>query len=223
MRSRSPTRCTTRRGSRWRPRGRSPSGCTERCLPAAPLAEIADRLDADAAAFARLGIERSSLVLAWDFDTASEAQTTGRLVHMRDQVLAAAPRGLGYSVTSVVEPDPACRPGRAAYHRWYVPGAVVRGWARTRRCCASDADGEPVMGAPADWPFTAVIPRCAATAAGPVPLLIIGHGLFDSAQSELMNDHFLLEDLCMVGIGTDFLGTTSDDYALIGRARAARC
>ena len=183
--------------------------------PDAPLAEIAPRLDADAAAFTRLGIARAALVLAWDFDTAGETHTTARLLHMRDQVLAAAPRGLGYSITSAVEPEPAADPDalRIIDGTFQAPSFEIGVDPTLLRL---GPDGEPVMGAPADWPFTAIIPRCAAAAAGPVPLLIIGHGLFDTAQSELMNDRFLLEDLCMVGIGTDFLGTTSDDFLLIG-------
>src|SRR5262249_51198377 len=66
---------------------------------ASPLAEIADRLDQDAAVFETLGIQKSALALAWDFDTASDKATTGPLMSMRDQALQQAPKGLSYKIT----------------------------------------------------------------------------------------------------------------------------
>jgi len=179
------------------------------------LAEIADRLDADATVFAKLGIERSSLALAWDFDTASEAQSTRRLLHMRDDVLAAAPRGLGYHVGSAVDPDPTADADafRIVNGTFQSPSFET---GPDPSLLHLGPDEIPIMGDPANWPFTAIIPRCAAAASEPVPLLIVGHGLFDTAESELMADRYLLEDLCMVGIGTDWPGVTTRDELLIG-------
>ncbi|MHB8419769.1 MAG: alpha/beta hydrolase [Myxococcales bacterium] len=203
----------------------------------APLAQIADRLDADAQAFAALGIPKSQLALAWDFDTASEAQATGRLVQMRDDVLAAAPQGLGYQIDVVAYDDGGLQGDAGDTFTAYPPDAggapdsgpygafrIVDGTFQAPSFEVGpdpavlnvSPDGGAIMGAPADWNFTAVIPECAARAPAPVPLLIIGHGLFDTAHSELMDDRAILESFCMVGIGADWLGVTTSDQGIIG-------
>jgi hypothetical protein len=181
---------------------------------AAALWEVSDRLDEDAVALAAVGVPKSALALAWDFDTASEASTTGQLIKMRDQALAAAPKGLGFTVQSVAEPKPAddANTYRVITGTFQAPSFEA---GADPSPLALDAHGQPVMGAAADWPFTALIPRCAVTAAAPAPLLITGHGLFGSAAKELAENAPLLQELCMVGIGSDWLGVSSSDLGVI--------
>ncbi len=179
-----------------------------------PLAEISDRLDQDQTAFQKLGIAKKDLALAFDFDTASDAQATGRLVAMRDQALAAAPHGLGYTIDSKTEPTPDADPDalRIIDGHFLAPNFEV---GKDPSLLDLDRNGNPVMTRAQPFPFTAVIPRCVQNASGPVPLLILGHGLFDTAHSELMDDRNLLNQLCMVAIGTDWLGVAQYDFTTI--------
>ncbi len=180
----------------------------------APLAEIASRLDDDAKALASLGISRDQLVLAWDFDTGSENQATGRLVQMRDAVLSAAPQGLGYAIDSVAVDDGGVG-GQGALRiidgRFQAPSFEA---GPDPSMLNLAPDGGVIMGPAADWPFTAIVPYCAASAAAPVPLVVVGHGLFSDAHSELMGDRDLLEKLCMVGIGTNWTGDALPDLGV---------
>jgi hypothetical protein len=180
------------------------------------LSKLADRLEQDAAAFAAIGIPRNTLALAWDFDTGSDQAITGPLFAMRDAALAAMPAGGAYTASDGTDPR-------------YFPNAfrVVNGTFSAPSFESGpdpsplqlDAAGMPVMGAPADWPFTAVIPKCAASAPGPVPLLIVGHGLFDTSWIELSSDDRdgVFQAYCMVAIGTNWIGLsgglTPDDGA----------
>ena len=169
------------------------------------LAKLADRLEVDATAFAAIGIARDQLALAWDFDTGSDQAITGQLIAMRDAALAAMPEGGSYTT----------RDGTDAT---YFPNAyrVIDGTFTALSFEAGpdpsplqlDGNGMPMMGAPASWPFTAVIPKCAESAPGPVPLLVVGHGLFDTSWSELASDDRdgIFQAWCMVAISTNWIG-----------------
>jgi len=171
-----------------------------------PLYEISDRLDEDATALAAVGVQKSSLALAWDFDTASDTATTGQLENMVKQALAVPASSLGYTIDSAV-PDTADFPNAAKV----VIGTFQAPSFETGPDPSPlnyDAGHTPIMGAPASWRFVVDIPNCALTAPGPVPLLVNGHGLFGTAWNELadIDQHGLLQKLCMVGIGTNFVG-----------------
>src|SRR5438309_2153527 len=56
----------------------------------AQLAALAPAYEQIFAALESAGLARKSLTLAWDVTTASDADTTGHLVHMRDEALALA-------------------------------------------------------------------------------------------------------------------------------------
>jgi hypothetical protein len=77
----------------------------------------------------------------------------------------------------------------------------------------SPATDEPEMNADADFPLAIQIPRCARTATAPLPVMIYGHGTFGSAESEMANDYSrgLIDRLCMIQIGTDWLGRSKAD------------
>jgi hypothetical protein len=169
------------------------------------LTKLADRLELDATAFAAIGIARDQLALAWDFDTGSDEAITGQLIGMRDAALAAMPAGGTYTTSDGTDAT-------------YFPNAyrVINGTFTAPSFESGpdpsplqlDANGTPIMGAPASWPFTAVIPKCAETAPGPVPLLVVGHGLFDTSWGELASDDRdgIFQAWCMVAISTNWVG-----------------
>ena len=129
--------------------------------------------------FARLedaGVARDNLQLAWDFTTASQADTTSWLLHMRDEALAmVGPGGPAYQIDEII---PDWQPGIAFRIRGQMevplyldipgPGGVIE----------LGDDGLPELTGTAMYPFTVIVPSSAANE--PAALLQFGHGLFGS-------------------------------------------
>jgi hypothetical protein len=129
------------------------------------------------APLARAGVARGSLLVAWDFRTASGASAWTDLVAMRDAAFAApAP---GCSVTSTVADPTDPEIAQQIQGTITVPDFLAGG--RLQR----DSDGRPAAGGTRSAAFTALVPR--SSAAAPAPLWVYGHGLF-SAQDELLRD-----------------------------------
>lgn len=166
--------------------------------------------------FARLedaGVPRADLQLAWDFTTASEADNTSWLLHMRDEALASVgPEGPAYTLTEVI-PDWA--PG-IAYHvvgemevPLYLdipgPGGVI----------LLGDDGLPEPDGTTTYPFTLIIPESAADE--PAPLMQFGHGLFGDYTGVDVTAPIVAE-INMVSFGVSWIGMSSEDPAELAAA-----
>ena len=125
------------------------------------------------------GVARDSLVLAWDFRTASGESVWHELVTLRDQAFIAPVPGC--TITSVVQDvtDPEIF-----------------------------AQVEGTFGANAA-PFSALVPRSALVGPGPVPLWIYGHGLFsDHTELERDFGRDTASLAGAVAVATDYTGLT---------------
>ncbi|MDP3278512.1 MAG: hypothetical protein Q8Q09_25200 [Deltaproteobacteria bacterium] len=148
------------------------------------LSRIASGYPAIFAALQRAGITRAELTLAFDVVTASERYLTDDVVRMRQQALdRVGPEGMGFSVTSIDE-DFSSQILRRIRGTVRVPLFLTNGGGAGARL-TRDADDHPVSSAFADVPFVAMIPRSAATASGPLPLVLFGHGLFGAAEEAM--------------------------------------
>ena len=177
----------------------------------ASLAPLAANYEEIFALLASAGVPRSSLTLAWDVVTASDATATGHLVQMRDQAFQMLSQGqLGYSITSSMQPSD---PNILAV----VLATVKVPWFLKDQSSSSmmnfGADGQPAMTSVADVPITIVVPACAATAKAPLPVVVFGHGLFQTAESVLPSPPAAAaaNQLCMMFIGTDWIGLAAED------------
>jgi hypothetical protein len=154
---------------------------------------------------AKAGVDRASLLLAWDFRTASGETAWADVVAMRDDAIAmAGANGLGCTVSSAVE-DPA---DTVILRR--IDGAItVPSFLDGGGHLARDAAGRPKIVGTTQAPFIALIPRSAGTKA---PIWIYGHGLF-SQRDEILRDS--TRDMASIGkaviAGTDFTGLTGAD------------
>ena len=159
------------------------------------------------------GIQRSSLTLAWDVVTASDADLTGHLVTMRDTALGMVDSlTWTISATNDLPADP--HRLREVLGTFQVPSFL------TDDTLTSVLNADPTTGAPmlrgtlgtAD--FVVDIPQCATTATGPLPVVVFGHGLFGTAKDELETDYQkqVGDFLCVVQIGTDWIGLDNDDF-----------
>jgi len=161
------------------------------------------------------------LQLAWDFTTASQADNTQWMLHMRDQALglvgAAGPQ---YEVVSV-EADPWPDEGHIAqriYGEMQVP--LYLDTTAPGGLLVFDEAGRPTQNPEAPWAkfaFEILIPA-SASADNPAHLLQYGHGLL-GAKEQIESGHF--REFCNTYnyaiFGVDFIGMAEDDQLHIGR------
>jgi hypothetical protein len=176
------------------------------------LMPLASRFEEIFAALSMDGVPRSALTLAWDVYTASDTTATSHLVGMRDTALGLVDTGMvTYSVASRMDtPDD---PNLLRQVVFTVQGPSFLADDSGHSFMNFGPDGQPALRGMDPMPVVVKIPQCAATATGPLPLIVFGHGLFGNAEQTLATP--LLEQVgnqaCVVFIGTDWIGLSSSD------------
>ncbi|MBI5480933.1 MAG: hypothetical protein HY906_18890 [Deltaproteobacteria bacterium] len=174
---------------------------------------LVDHYEQVFAILAGVGVGRGEIVLAWDFVTASEESITAPLLAMRDDALArVAAGGYGYTIDAVKE-NPDARLLRQVTGTfeapWYLEGTGATA------ALAFGADGKPAFQGVGTAPFAVNVPQCAATATGPLRVIVFGHGIFGTGEGEIDSDyhHSLANELCAIEIAGNWLGLSRDDRA----------
>jgi len=169
-----------------------------------------DRYPAIFAAATSAGLDKRELVLAWDFVTASDEFLTADLLAMRDEGVAAM-GSAGANLTFTAQERPASNPRVAkAYIGTFQSPDFLTDGENDSSVMRRDASGAPLMQGKRNANFAAIIPTCATTATGPIPVVIFGHGLFGSG-SDYLDDGFLqtvADQYCYIVFGGDFIGLT---------------
>ena len=167
------------------------------------------------AGLAAAGVQKSELVLAWDYVTASDEFLQQDLTTMRDAAIPAMGAN-GANLTFVATAQP---PVTGIYQSYLgtikSPNFLTDG-ENDDSILIRDANGLPSMNGLRDANFAALIPSCVTTASLPRPTVIFGHGLFGSAAGYL-SDSFvqsIAEQLCVIIIAGDFIGLTDRQLAL---------
>ena len=157
----------------------------------------------------RRGLDRRDLVLAFDFVTASDASRSGILAGMVESALKNASGR--YRVDAVRDTPADPRIFRRIKGTFEAPSFLTT--ADEKGVLAWGPDGRPSIQGTLDFPFVVHIPQCARTSPRPLPVMIYGHGSFESAESEMSTPYqeALVQELCMVQLGTNWLGFTKDD------------
>jgi hypothetical protein len=183
------------------------------------LAPLKAGYEALFSALAAAGVPRDRhLTLAWDVHTASDASSTSHLVGMRDTALTwLADAGSHYTIVTAKDNDAATDPNlwRELVGTFDVPSFLTDdGPTATLN---TDSLGNPAVRATGTAPFVVHVPQCALTATRPLPIIVFGHGLFGTAQDELSSDYQkqLAQKLCMVQIGTDWIGLAQYDFQTV--------
>jgi hypothetical protein len=171
-------------------------------------------------------IDIPSLQLAWDFTTASEADTTQWMVHMRDDALQkVGAAGPSYTYTQC-SPTPS-GPSNAAcgifddtspYIRRRIIGQMtVPLYLDNPNPGASlnfGSDGMPAQNGTASFQFTIQIPNSLVNSGKPGPIIQNAHGLFGD-QSEGQGPTGYMDETCdregYVEVAVDLVGMASDD------------
>jgi hypothetical protein len=155
------------------------------------------------------GIERDSLVVAWDFTTLAKDETQREMVAARDRALAATSDSapLAYTVTSD-EPhsDPLIR--KRIEGTYTVPLFLTQDGNYTPETqLVRDADDLPMVVGTYEAPFVALVPECAYSAQEPIGMFIYGHGLLgDANQTASSGPRHVAGNQCLVAYGTEFRG-----------------
>ncbi len=177
--------------------------------------------------FAKLeaaGWNRSEVQIAWDFNTASDANNTQWLVHMRDTAfqIIEDEGGFEYTLDSVeTSEDPgAIDPTNIAFR--------IFGTFRAPNFMTADApgsflvfgeDGFPMVNPDLPWvdvPFEVLIPQ-SATAENPAAIIEYGHGLLGEKE-QIQSGHFrsFMNEYNYTFCATDLIGMADPDEVAIG-------
>lgn len=179
------------------------------------LTALKPRYDEIFAVLEKAGVARNTLTLAWDVTTASESTVTGHLVGMRDLAFSMLDQGkLGYTITSSkdsTDPNLLRQVLATIQVPWFLKDTSGKSM------MTFDASGKPSANTVVDVPITINIPRCAATATKPLPVVVFGHGLFGTAKDTLSGAPAMAaaDNLCKVFIGTDWIGLAAEDAKIL--------
>ncbi len=174
------------------------------------LSALAGSYEGIFSALASAGVARSSLTLAWDVTIASDGDGTGHLLTMRDQALMMVD-ALSWTITSTTDTGSDPQRLREIIGTFEVPSFLTDDTLTST--LNIDPNGNPVLRGIGSANFVVDIPACAGSATGPLPVMVFGHGLFEDATTELESPYpkQLGNFLCMVQIGTDWIGLASED------------
>jgi len=187
-------------------------------FPHPRFAEIKKRWPMIESGLAAIGVDKSDLVLAWDFVTASNEFMRSDLTTMRNAALPA----IGTNGANVSFAITATEPNLPTTYKRYLgtykaPDFLTAG-ETDGSILRRGADGLPAMEGMRDARFAAIIPSCVTSGQYtlPRPTVIFGHGLFGSAKEYLSDDFVgdLANDHCLVIIAGDFIGLTSRQLQL---------
>ncbi len=185
-----------------------------------PLLE--DRRPSFDALFAELegeGIDRSELVLAWDFVTSSTEALHHRLDRAIELAFESAPDGGTITIDDVETFETA----ENAEIRYRIRATMTSPSVVKPRVdpdldepgfeLALDGDGEVVLEGTHDTRLLIHVPHSAIGTEDPVGVMIYGHGLF-SSEGEIRADHIerIAQEFGFVVIGIPMLGMSDDDF-----------
>lgn len=171
--------------------------------------------------FAKLeaaGVEKASLQLAWDFTTASKENTTGWLVHMRDEALSLVDyENEGDYEIRQVTPNPNKHIAKRIEGTFKVPLYLTQpditkvGERHVSGRLVFGDDGKPKQNGWAHYDFIVQVPNSVAASPGQ-PILQQGHGLLGS-RNEGRDGYFarLADEKKYVTLAVDFIGMAKDD------------
>lgn len=174
--------------------------------------------------FAKLeakGWSRSDVQVAWDFTTASDANNTQWLLHMRDTAfqLIEDEGGFEYTIDSVEtsgDPD-AIDPTNIAFRifgTFRAPNFMTSVDPADVPLLVFGEDGLPAVNQDTPWmdvPFEVLIPQSATE--DPAAIIEYGHGLLGS-KGQIESGHFrsFMNEYNYTFCGTDLIGMSSSDY-----------
>ena len=162
------------------------------------------------------GWQREELLLAWEFQVASEHQVLGPMRTMRDHVINEVdPTTIEYVIDSV-EVDPSESAAYVIQGTFAPPNFLLED-----NTLGLDEEGLPIV--QEDRPFynfTMTVPAVAKER-GDLSLILVGHGIFGTGEGMIASGgggdifHPLANELNAVLVATDWVGMSAGDRDLI--------
>jgi len=164
------------------------------------------------------GWTRDNIQIAWDFNTASDANNTRWLEHMRDTAfgLIEADGGFEYTITEAEAStdEEAIDPENIAYRifgTFKVP--LFMSSPEPGSLLLLDENDMPMVNPDMPWadiPFEVLIPQSAIETAAPI--IEYGHGLFGEKE-QIQSSHFrsFMNEYNYIFVGTDLQGMSDPD------------
>lgn len=162
-----------------------------------------------------VGYPREQMLLAWEFQVASEDYVMGPIRSAREQTLEiAATDGISY-VIEEVEQNPTSNAALIVKGTFYPPSFIDADSTLVR-----DGNTLVLQSDTPGYPFTMVVPP-AVLGQTDVPLVIFGHGIFGTGRDYLDGSagetyiQPLAQEMGAVVIATDWIGLSGSDLELI--------
>lgn len=162
------------------------------------------------------GYPRAELLTAFDYQVASRDWLLEPVLTMRDEAIRVSEAGgLAYTIDEITE-SPNEDVARLVFGSFEVPSFLA-----PDDTIEHDAEHRPLRQAEdRSYPFTMIIPK-RAEAGEPLPLVVLGHGIFGSGRDFLTGGdgraiQELAEQFGAVVIATDWIGLSSSDLLRIG-------
>jgi len=164
------------------------------------------------------GWTRGDIQIAWDFNTASDANNTRWLEHMRDTAFQLIEDDGGFKYTLTIEEastdEGAIDPTNIAYRifgTFKVP--LFMSSTEPGSLLLLDENEMPIINAETPWaeiPFEVLIPQSATETAAPI--IEYGHGLFGEKE-QIESSHFrsFMNEYNYIFVGTDLQGMSGPD------------
>ena len=167
----------------------------------------------------RLGVDRDSLLLAWDFTTNDKADVTGRLVSARDDALQRVGEdGPRYRISSV-EMNPDELVAKKIKGQFEMPLYLNTHKPEKYARLVLDEQMQPVFQGFAWFDFEVVVPSAFADSPRSAGILQYGHGLFGSYEEvEYSSSSYLYEDATNYGYvlaASTWLGLSGQDVPAV--------
>ncbi len=188
------------------------TGSTELKAEGARLKPVFDFLKAQK-------VDMKKVILAWDFHTVSQKSVTTWLTTMVPEGLSKLPAGgPKFKDIKVVNKLAKDEPNqlREISGKMVVPSYLTSD--KQTGILNLDSKNMPKYRADQEFAFLVSIPRCAEKATKPLPVLVYGHGLMSAPTWGLNSKAHkkLTQRLCMVEVGTYWLGLSEDDETTVG-------
>jgi hypothetical protein len=163
------------------------------------------------ASLAHEGMAPTDLYLAWDFTVASTENTTGRMLHIRDDALATIGTGAPAFTVAKVTPNPRAGVAKRIEGTYQVP-LYLTGTGQTGAGFKNASNGVPTRNGSYTASYDCEIPTTAADT--PARATVYGHGLFgglgevrSGPQAAMVTGHN------MAYCATDTIGMADADVA----------
>jgi len=167
------------------------------------------------------GWARGDIQIAWDFNTASDANNTAWLLHMRDTAfqLIEDDGGFQYEITSVENDYNTENIAYRIFGTFKAPLFMTSPEAGS--LLLLDENDMPMVNAETPWvdiPFEVLIPN-SASAENPAPIIEYGHGLFGEKE-QIQSGHFLtfMNEYNYAFVATDLQGMSDPDQGAVTAA-----